>query len=330
MPRRRAAPRLYLDGKRKQWIIRDGSAFIRTGCIESDRSGAEKRLAAYLGQKHQPERGASPLIADVLLVYAREHLPHTKAAKNASYNITSLASWWGSRTVREVSGRTCRDYASGRSHAAARRDLEVLRAAIRYWHREYGPLDVLPAVPLGPKAEPRDRWLTRSEAAKLLHSGKRIQHFRRFVLLGLYTGTRSGALLAMTWDQIDLQNGTMRRRASGVAEDARKRTPPIRLGRRILSHLRRWKRLDGESVRYLCHYDGGRVHKLKRSFPGAARRAGLKGVTPHTLRHTAVTWAMQRGVPIWEAAGYFGMTPDLISSVYGHHHPDHQRMAAEV
>lgn len=134
----------------------------------------------------------------------------------------------------------------------------------------------------------------------------------------------------MTWDQIDLQNGTMRRRAIGVAEDARKRTPSIRLGKRILSHLRRWRRLDSAEVKYLCHYGGARVTKLRRSFPQAAKRAGLSGVTPHTLRHTAVTWAMQRGVPIWEVAGYFGMTPDMITRVYGHHHPDHQRQAAEV
>lgn len=134
----------------------------------------------------------------------------------------------------------------------------------------------------------------------------------------------------MTWDQIDLQNGTMRRRAIGMAEDARKRAPTIRLGKRILSHLRRWRRLDGDKVRYLCHYEGARVAKLRRSFPQAVKRAGLSGVTPHTLRHTAVTWAMQRGVPIWEVAGYFGMTVDMIQRVYGHHHPDFQRRAAEV
>ena len=38
--------------------------------------------------------------------------------------------------------------------------------------------------------------------------------------------------------------------------------------------------------------------------------AGLAGrVTPLTLRHTAATWLMQRCVPIWEAAGFLGMSP---------------------
>ena len=32
---------------------------------------------------------------------------------------------------------------------------------------------------------------------------------------------------------------------------------------------------------------------------------------------------MQRGVPIWEAAGFLGMSADVLQDTYGHHHPDH-------
>ena len=137
--------------------------------------------------------------------------------------------------------------------------------------------------------------------------------------------------MSMTWDQIDLQNGVMRRRAAGVAEDAKKRTPPVRSGRRILAHLRRWRRLDEPlGVKYLCHYEGARVAKLRRSFPAAAKRAGLEGVTPHTLRHTRATWLMQAGIEPWEAAGSLGMSVEMLTRVYGHHHPDFQKRAAEV
>jgi integrase len=122
----------------------------------------------------------------------------------------------------------------------------------------------------------------------------------------------------------------MSRRSLGEVEDARKRAPKVRLGKRILAHLRRWQRLDGPNVRYLCHYNGCRVKKLRRSFPLAAKKAGLVGVTPHTLRHTRATWLMQDGVPIWEAAGALGMTTDMLERTYGHHHPDWQKRAAEV
>lgn len=41
-------------------------------------------------------------------------------------------------------------------------------------------------------------------------------------------------------------------------------------------------------------------------------------------------WLMQAGVPIWEAAGHLGMTVETIQRTYAHHHPDHQKAAAEV
>lgn len=331
MPRRREAPRLYLDPKRKQWIIRDGPHFIRTGCAESDRSGAEKRLGRYLGQKHTPERGPSPLIADMLTVYGREHLPHIAGAKNTAYNIANLGAWWGELRLSDVTAVRCRTYAGERTPGGARRDLEVLRAAIGYWHRNYGPLPAVPAVILPPKAPAKDRWLTRREAARLLWAARRTKHLARFILIGIYTGNRPGTTLNLVWDQIDLARSVMYRRAPGKAEDKRKRTPPVRLGKRILSHLRRWQRIDGWTDWYLCHYNGRRVIKLRRSWDGARRRAGLDAaVTPHTLRHTVATWGMQKGVPVWEMAGFLGMTPEMLTKVYGHHSPDFQRTAAEA
>jgi hypothetical protein len=39
---------------------------------------------------------------------------------------------------------------------------------------------------------------------------------------------------------------------------------------------------------------------------------------------------MQRGVPIWQAAGYLGMSAQMIERTYGHHHPDYMRGAAQA
>jgi integrase len=48
------------------------------------------------------------------------------------------------------------------------------------------------------------------------------------------------------------------------------------------------------------------------------------------LRHTCATWLMQRGVPLWECAGFLGMTLETLEAVYGHHHPDFLRVAADA
>lgn len=38
---------------------------------------------------------------------------------------------------------------------------------------------------------------------------------------------------------------------------------------------------------------------------------------------------MQNGVAVWEAAGFLGMSPEMVERTYGHHHPDHLKGAAK-
>jgi hypothetical protein len=38
---------------------------------------------------------------------------------------------------------------------------------------------------------------------------------------------------------------------------------------------------------------------------------------------------MQHGSDIWDAAGYLGMSPEVLERVYGHHHPDFQSDVAD-
>ena len=39
---------------------------------------------------------------------------------------------------------------------------------------------------------------------------------------------------------------------------------------------------------------------------------------------------MQSGADKWEAAGFLGMTVEMLDRVYGHHHQDHLRTAAKA
>lgn len=330
MPRRAKGPRLYLDPKRREWVIRDGPYFGRTGCPESNVEWAEKLLAKYIASKYKPEPSSEPLIADILLAYGKEHVPHKRSSKNIDYTIGSLSKWWSDKKLADVTAKNCRAYTATKSPAAARRDLETLRAAIKYWHKEYGPLASVPVVTLPDKPEPRERWLTRDEARRLRKAAMKTPHLYRFIVIGLLTGSRSGAIFNLRWDWIDFAAGTMLRRARGQAQSAQKRTPPVRIGRTLLRLLRLWKRKDGKASPYVVHYNGLPVRRIRRTWNKACEEAKLEGVTPHTLRHTRATWLMQAGVDLWEAAGHLGMTPEILQSTYGKHHPDHQKRAAEV
>jgi integrase len=98
---------------------------------------------------------------------------------------------------------------------------------------------------------------------------------------------------------------------------------------RLLAHLRRWHQL-GIATHAVVEWNGKPVRSVRKGFAAAVRAAGLgSDVTPHVLRHTAATWMMQAGVDLWQAAGFLGMTVEMIEQRYGHHHPDFQREAAE-
>ena len=273
MPRRRLPPRLYRDCTRGDWVIRDGAKFVRTGFAHGQLAEAERALADYLTAKYRPKPSPVPSMADVLLAYRRDKVPGMKS-RAAIYNVRNLAEWWSSKSLVEVTATNCRAYAATTTQAAARADLDKLAAAINHWHAEYGPLQVVPKVWKPPKPAPRERWLTRSEAARFLWQCRRTEHLKRFVLIGLHTGTRSGAILNLEWTWLDLTRSTMRRRAPSSTEDRTKRTPPVRIPRKLLHFLRRWKRVDG-GAKHVVHYNGAPIEfGVFRAWDNARERAG--------------------------------------------------------
>jgi integrase len=128
---------------------------------------------------------------------------------------------------------------------------------------------------------------------------------------------------------VDLDQGIFYRLAIGRRATNERQTPaPI--PPRLLAHMRRWVR-RGVVTSHFVEWQGTPVKSVKTGFRHAVKLAGLWGkVTPHTLRHTAAAWLMQRGVPIWQAAGYLGMSAEMIERTYGHHHADYMRAAAQA
>ena len=176
MPNRAKGPRLYLkngDGRPSAWEIRDGSNQVSTECAALDRELAERKLRAYLAAKHKPDRERekdpySVPVADVLNIYIADRLVSVANAGALKSRVRFLAGFFGRMMLGDINGTVCRAYVESRgSEQAARRELEDLRAAIRHYWRE-GLCDREIAIVLPPKAQPRERWLTRSEAARLL------------------------------------------------------------------------------------------------------------------------------------------------------------------
>ena len=366
MPRRSKGPRLYYRerrGREPVWVILDGENEVSTGCGADDRERAEKALAEYIARKHKPDwqnsHPAEIAVADVLAYYGANRAPHLAHPELAGYHLGHLLKHFGESTCWEVNGETCRAYVERRlagelgrpvKENTARRELVTLSAALTFAYKERKLSHPVP-VSLPSESEPRRRWLRRSEAAALLAGALGITatacniksrapvkwgrmerpsyHVARFILNGLYTGTRHEANLRMRWGVnssggwFDLDHGVMYRR-EGQA-DTNKRRVPAPIPDRLLPHLRRWRRM---TVIGPVEYAGRLIAKERKGWDRARELAGLgDDVTPHTLKHTCITWLLQNGVPMWEVAGFVGTSEKVIRDTYGHHSPDHLNAA---
>jgi integrase len=331
MPRRSSGPRLWWDRSREAFTIIDGRSNHRTGFGASEIRRAEAALREYIESKHKPTEGPNPLIADVLATYAEEHIKHAASGKHIQYDLRHLAKWWGTKRVTDISAVSTRAYVAHRNATvSARRELAFLNASIQHWKANHAPQMATPKIKLPQKPDARQDFMTRDEAAKFLKIARRMPHVARFFLIGWYTGTRRTAICGLKWNMVDFESGVMRRRPRN-APQTKKRAPPVKLGFRLLAHLRRWHRLDKSPTGPIIHYNGAPMKRLDKSWSRVKRLAKLPAyVTPHVLRHSRATYMLKAGVQPWEVSNALGMSLDVLIKHYGHHMPDWQKDAANV
>jgi integrase len=204
----------------------------------------------------------------------------------------------------------------------------VLRPAITHAMNERRLKGGVYYVPAPSKQPGRDYWITRREAARLLRETRRDPrsrlHLPLYVMIALYTGQRRGAILELTWPQIDLARGIIDFNQPGRVQTA-KRRPVIPAPRALLAALRRAHKRA--TCKFVIAYRGQPVASVKHGFSSAAKRAGIPNCTSHTCRHTAGTWMAQRGVPLYQIAGYLGHSESRTTELYAHHHPAYMEEA---
>jgi integrase len=350
MPNSAKPPRLWERPERRDkygrvthastWVILDRGRQVGTGILAIDNLAGEQALENYIREKRtgiisRTQRATETIpVSDVLALYFRDVIPGHADKRQTAYSIRRLGEFFGHKYLSEVNAGLCRQYAAtSASEATARVDLTYLRASINH-HLKEGLHTSIVSVWMPDKPAARERWATRSEIAKLLwqtwrHKDgagqRRRQHIARFILVAVYTGTRSGTInrtmLKRTVGRpyIDVESGVYHRRPERAAETA-KRRPAIQLPPSLLAHVRRWHRAGINSI---TEYAGADIASVAIGYRHAVSELGMGDLVPHCLRHTAATWLMQAGVDPWQAAGYLGMTVKMLTDVYGHHHPDH-------
>jgi integrase len=319
--------RWWQDGARQR---------ISTGA--QGRRKAEVFLSQFAAGRGTPEPPDAPTVDQILAGYLEDRKPVVRAFDTLDVAANNLRRHFGDLQPDHLTKERIRFYrrrrhaeghwvgpAEGRRKKPTQdgtliRELVTLRAALN-WAREAKWINEVPHIEVPAQPAPRDRWLTRQEADRLLESALAL-HVRTFLALALYTAGRAGAIRELTWDRVNFASGLID--LGQVAGGKRRAVVPI--AERLLPFLTAAR--QAATCEFVIEHGGYPVASVKTGTRAAARRAGLAGVTPHVLRHTAATWMVQAGIPIDQVARLLGHAdPRVTWRIYAKHSPDYLRAA---
>lgn len=179
----------------------------------------------------------------------------------------------------------------GVAPATINRALAAIRSILNCAVKEWDWLEVAPPIRLLSEPTQRIRWLTRTEADRLIAALP--PHLAAMVRFSLATGLRESNVCQLEWRQIDLN----RRCAWIHADQAKgKRAIPVPLNAEAMMVLRSQQNHHPERV---FTYAGQPVTRANNhAWRKALKRAGIENFRWHDLRHTWASWHVQAGTPL--------------------------------
>ena len=253
-----------------------------------------------------------------------------KSYKTPQMILESLASHFGHKRIKSITHSDIEQYKlmrletptrskKQRQIASVNRELEVLRAMLRFAIREgwliHSPFEM--GDPLISKADEvrRERILSFEEEQRLLEScgereiiykcrrGKKIveikaqdqaekrEHLRAIIIAALDTACRRGELFKLRWSDVDLKNRIITIKAIN-SKTARKRT--IGITSRLQEEL---EKLWEGGTKNLDELVFGITYTIKTAWKSLCEDAKITDLRFHDLRHTAITRMVQTKQP---------------------------------
>jgi integrase len=293
---------------------------VRIALGTDDRGHAEARARDIWRKRNTP---ASERIADLWPPYVADRLLEVSRKDRFDSLWKALEPHFGHRLGTAVTRQDCRDYhearkKAGKANSTVKTELEFLRACLRFHYGKDAPSIWIP-----PESKPRDRYLTREEAEKLLEAIE-APHVRLFVTLAITTGARMSALLDLTWDRVDLEVGTVDLNPAG-REITNKRRTTVKLNPRALNALIEAK--PAALSDYVIEYAGEKIDSIRKAIRAAAKRSGVR-CSAHVFRHTSGVWMANADVSMEKIAQRLGTTLKIAEKHYARFSPSYQKDAA--
>ena len=247
--------------------------------------------------------------------------PHTQRAYRADSNrfLAFVAAPLTTVTLGDVQAFS--DSLTGKPSSRAR-TLAAVKSLLAFGQRTgYLPLNVGAAVKLPTSKDTlAERILTEPDVIRMLalESGRRNQVLLRLLYIA---GLRVSEIAALTWR--DLQPRTDGGQVTVFGKGSKTRT--VLLPSAIWRELLRFRQGAGlDAPVFPSRRGGGHLHPttIERIVFKAAKRAGVEGkVSPHWLRHSHATHALERGAPIHLVQATLGHASVATTGRYLHARP---------
>lgn len=237
---------------------------------------------------------------------------------------TALEPHFGHMMGAAISRDDCRAYhrarkKAGKSDSTARTELELLRACLK---RTLG--DRAPDLWMPPPSKPRSSWLTGADVEKV-HTDARSPHISLFIEIAIATGARMSAILDLTWDRVDLENGFVDLMPAGRNPNNKQR-PVVKLTKRAIAALETAQK--AALTDHVIEFNGKPIKSVKKALERISQRTGVD-FSPHVLRHTAGVWMAKANVPMQKIAQYLGHSSTRVTEKhYARYSPSFMEDAA--
>jgi integrase len=249
--------------------------------------------------------------------------PSTYAKKR--FNIANLVEHLGNVPVGSITPEQIEAFKGKRFRkvkpATVNRDLAALKHALRLAVK-WGYLEASPADQVAKFREPpgRIRYLTREEAAALINECSK--PLRPLVVTALHTGMRLGELLALEWENVDLE-----RRQIRVVDSKNNDFRVVPMNAVVYNTLSPAARRKGRV--FTSRY--GRPYRwIHNGFHAACARAGINDFKFHDLRHTFASWLAMEGIPLSTIGSLLGHRTTQMTARYAHLAPEYLADVVEV
>ncbi len=176
--------------------------------------------------------------------------------------------------------------------------LACLGKMLRYAN-EIEILEVVPRIKLLKIAPQKFDFLTFEEFSRLLDAMEADAERRALLLAAGEAGLRQGEIIALEWGDVDLVAGTLTVRRSSwrghVGSPKSGRDRKIPLTKRLRAALKAARQLRSDLV--FCYPDGKPLTRsaIEAAFRYACKRAGLRRIGSHVLRHTFCSHLAMKG-----------------------------------